>query len=233
MAAVSQPPRAAAPSPQALTRIVVRPLASPLPLGFFAFGIGLVLLSAMDTHVIPASESRRVALTLLTFVAPLEIAAAVLAFLSRDTAGGTTLGLFGATWVTLSVSLLLGGAGGHSMTTAVFTFAEALILLMLAVAAISAKPFFTVLLGLATVRSVLFGVVQLGLWPKLEVVAGIVGWVTVAIAFYGGIALLLEDLNKKSVLPLFRKKAAAKAIEGELADQLRDVEREAGVREQL
>ena len=47
---------------EGMTRIVLRPLASPLPLAFFAFGAGSLMLSGLQLGLIPASETRSVAL---------------------------------------------------------------------------------------------------------------------------------------------------------------------------
>jgi succinate-acetate transporter protein len=83
---------------ESLTRITLRPFGTPLPLGFLAFGTGVMLLTAFDAHWIPYSEQKLVGALALGFVVPLEIMASVFAFLARDTAGGTAMGLFGATW---------------------------------------------------------------------------------------------------------------------------------------
>jgi succinate-acetate transporter protein len=40
-----------------MTHIMVRPLGSPLPLGCFAFGVGTVLLAALELKWVPARES--------------------------------------------------------------------------------------------------------------------------------------------------------------------------------
>ena len=45
-----------------MTRITLRPLASPLPLAFFAFGVGSILHSAFQFGVVPPDESRNMAL---------------------------------------------------------------------------------------------------------------------------------------------------------------------------
>lgn len=37
-------------TPKQVTRIVLRPVASSLPLGFFAFGMGTILLTAAELH---------------------------------------------------------------------------------------------------------------------------------------------------------------------------------------
>ena len=76
-----------------LTRIVLRPLASPLPLGFFAFGIGSILQSGLQFGLLPQSEVQNLALIFGALVFPLELLAAILAFPSRETAGATVLSI--------------------------------------------------------------------------------------------------------------------------------------------
>ena len=51
-------------APPDITRIVLRPLASSLPLGFFAFGVGSVLLTALELKWVPLAEGA----TLMTMV---------------------------------------------------------------------------------------------------------------------------------------------------------------------
>ncbi len=53
------------------------------------------------------------------------------------------------------------------------------------------------------------------------------------IALYGGLALGLEDLQGKPVLPIGRRGGARRAFEGELGEQVGPIESEAGVRKQL
>ena len=53
-----------------MTRIVLRPLASPLPLAFFAFGAGSPMLSGLQLGMIPTSETRSVAIVRAAFVFP-------------------------------------------------------------------------------------------------------------------------------------------------------------------
>jgi hypothetical protein len=47
------------PRPELQTRITLRPVGSSLPLGFFSFGIGMLLLGCSATGWIPARNSRR------------------------------------------------------------------------------------------------------------------------------------------------------------------------------
>jgi uncharacterized protein len=82
-------------------------------------------------------------------------------------------------------------------------------------------------------RFVLSGLYELTSQSGVERAAGIVGLVLVGVAAYVGVASLLEDNAKKSVLPLGRRGRERAAIDDGLDAQLHDLETEAGVREQL
>jgi hypothetical protein len=94
--------------------VTVRPLGSVLPLGILTFGIGAAVTAALSLGWLPVSESRSAYMVLLTFVVPIQAIAAVFAFLSRDTPGGTILSLYGATWAALAVAGLTHPAGTTS-----------------------------------------------------------------------------------------------------------------------
>jgi hypothetical protein len=46
-------------TPEAMTRIVLRPVASSLPLGFLAFGVGTILLTALELKWVPPARPPR------------------------------------------------------------------------------------------------------------------------------------------------------------------------------
>jgi len=50
---------------------------------------------------------------------------------------------------------------------------------------------------------------------------------------YGGLAFLLEDVQRRQVLPVFRRGSSRESIEGDLHAQLRELADEAGVRKTL
>lgn len=81
------------------TRIFLRPLASPVPLAFFAFGVGSFLQSTLQLGWVSQDEVRDVALILGAFVFPVELVAAIFAFLARETLGSTVLGVFSFAWL--------------------------------------------------------------------------------------------------------------------------------------
>ena len=89
------------------------------------------------------------------------------------------------------------------------------------------------LIGVACARFVLNGAYELTGSKTVEHVSGYVGLVLAAVAGYGGLAFLLEDVRQETVLPLFRRGASKESIEGDLNDQLRGLAQEAGVRQAL
>jgi uncharacterized protein len=218
-----EPPRAA---------IVLRPIGSGLPLGFFSFGIGMLILGCQATGWIPVAEQHDGGMLLMSFVFPLELVATVFAFLARDTLGATTLGLFTTSWLALGWSELASTPGKTSVTLGVYLFGFAVAVLLIAGLSTAGKPFFSVLLTVAATRMVLSGAYEAGAGKELYRVSGGFGIALAALAMYGGIALGFEDAQQREVLPLFRRGAAAESFEG-LDRQLERLEAEPGVRQQL
>jgi succinate-acetate transporter protein len=77
------------------------------------------------------------------------------------------------------------------------------------------------------------GVFHLSASPGWEDAAGVIGLLLCALALYTALALVLEDVQRKPVLPLLRRGAGRDSLEGNLVEQLARLEREAGIREQL
>ncbi|MFY4718289.1 acetate uptake transporter family protein [Streptomyces sp. LaBMicrA B280] len=226
-------PRSGPPRPEALTRIMLRPLASSLPLGFFAFGTGSVLLSAEQLHWVPMAQTAALMLLILVFAVPLELLAGTLAFLARDGGAACALCVLGATWAGTALVTLLGPPGPRNPALAVFVLAVAPLMLLLFVAALPGKPLFGVLLLIGACRFALTGAYDAGGGPALRTAAGWLGVLLAAFALYGGFALLLEDTAQRTILPLGRRGRARTSLQGDLATQLEQAEREAGVRRQL
>jgi hypothetical protein len=214
------------------TRIVLRPVGSGLPLGFFAFGIGMLLLACSAIGWIPVSEQKQVGMMLMSFVFPLELVATIFAFLARDTAGATTLGLFTTSWLALGWVDHSSPPGSTSVTVGIYLFGFATAAFLLALMSIPAKPFFTLLLLGSVARMVLSGIYETGGSHELYKVSGGIALGLAALAMYGGSALSLEDARQREVLPLFRRGPAETAFQGYEA-QLQRLEAEPGVRQQL
>lgn len=218
---------------QEITRIVVRPVGSSLPVGFFAFGTGTVLLAAVELKWIGPPEKMALISVVLAFVAPLELLAAVFAFFSRDTGAATAMAIFGSGWIALSLYFLNAGMQAKTTTFGIFLIMDSLAILALGIASYAGKPLLSLILLIAAARFLLVACVQFGAGASVALASGAVGLLTGVFAVYGGLALLLEDVKQKTVLPMFRRRSAKAALEGGLEDQLDRIAREAGVRQQL
>lgn len=94
-----------------LTRIVLRPIASRIPLGLLAFGVATVLLSLEQLGVLTESRRAEIDLVILVLVFPPEILCAVLAFLARETMAAAGIACMGFVWpATVVAGPVNGGA---------------------------------------------------------------------------------------------------------------------------
>ncbi|MFF7355809.1 MULTISPECIES: GPR1/FUN34/YaaH family transporter [Streptomyces] len=221
------------PRPEALTRIMLRPLASSLPLGFFAFGTGSILLTAAQLQWVPLAQTRPLMLLVLVFVVPLQLLSAVFAFPARDSGAACGLSVLGCAWAGTALVTLSGPPGRPSPALAVFLLSLTPLMLVLGAAAVLGKPLFSVLLLIGACRFALTGVYEAGGAVVLRTAAGWTGVALAVFALYAGFALLLEDSAQRTVLPLGRRGRARTSLQGDLGRQLDQAEREAGVRRQL
>lgn len=213
------------------TRIMLRPLGNALPLGFFAFGAGVILMSAVELHWVQPPDARNVPLVLLAFVAPSELLACILAFLARDTAAATTMGIFALSWIPQSL-VMMRQASVPSHAVGIFLAMMSVFIAALAITAYGSKPLLSVILGVTFLRTSAAAAVQLGI-AGLNSTAAVLGIVVTVFSIYGGLAFLLEDAKQTDILPLFRRGPAKKAAEGDLKDQVVTMPNKPGVRRQL
>jgi hypothetical protein len=222
------------PTPEAMTRIVLRPVASSLPLGFLAFGTGSILLTALELHWVPPAQGSTLMVMVLAFVAPLQALAGLFAFLARDSGAATALTMLGAAWAATALTVLRLPAGGTSTSLGIFLITLATMMLVLSAGALRSKPLFGVLLLLGACRFLLTGLYEAAIGGMgLEQASGWLGVPLVAFSLYGGLALLLEDGAQHTVLPLGRRGRARTSMEGDLSHQIEQAESEPGIRRQL
>src|SRR5919201_5423196 len=115
-------------------RVVVRPYGSPIPLGFFAFGIGMFMYATLDLGWAKPADQLTVGLLLAVFVAPLQLIATIFGFLARDAGSATTLGLFSGSWLAGGVILATGKPGVLNSALAYFLIAFTILIGALAIA---------------------------------------------------------------------------------------------------
>jgi len=166
-------------------------------------------------------------------VFPLETIAVVIAFLARDTFGATGLGMFSTSWLAFGLAELTSPAGQLSRSVGLMDFGFGFAIIVLAAAAFMGKPLIGTVMSLAAVRVVFAGVHEFGGPSALWTAAGWLGVAIFALAVYGGLAFLLEDVLQQEVLPVFRIGTSRHSVEGDLHEQLRGIGREAGVRHTL
>lgn len=221
-------------TPESITRIMLRPVASGLPLGFLAFGTGTILLTALELQWVPTAQGSTLVVMVLAFVAPLELLAGVFAFLARDSGAATALSTLGAAWVATSLTVLRTPPGATSVSLGIFLLTLAAMMLVLSAGALRSKPLFGVLLQAGACRFVLTGLYQTAAGgTSLEQASGWIGLPLAVFSIYGALALLLEDGAQRTVLPLGRRGRARTSIEGDLGHQIEQAESEPGIRRQL
>lgn len=219
--------------PPALARVVVRPIANPLPVGFLALAVATFVVSGLELGWIGQDEKAQVALVLLGGVFPLQLLSAAFGFLSRDVAAPTAMGILAGTWFGVGAILLASPPGATSDTLGLLLLVSAIALLCPAVTAAAGKLVVAAVLAVTVLRFAVTGVYQLTDVSAWQTLAGVVGLAVAAVALYASLALALEDEKRRTVLPTFRRGAGRAAIAESLEAELGEVHHEAGVREQL
>jgi uncharacterized protein len=215
---------------RAMTRIVLRPIGSPLPVGFFTVAIDNVLVSTLQWGQLPPPDRRAVALIVLpAFV--VQVIVGIFALGARDSSAATLMLSFATTWLVDTLVLYLYPPGATAALGIFYIVFAVFISLMLAAALL--KRALAAVLAVAAPRFLIAGVAEITGNQALSKAAAVLGFLLAAVAMYTAFALLLEDSRHREVLPIGRQGAARAATHGTLAGQLRDIEREAGVRRTL
>ncbi|MFD9483282.1 GPR1/FUN34/YaaH family transporter [Streptomyces sp. NPDC059991] len=224
------PGRRFEPDLRSMTRINLRPIASPMPLGFFTVAIASAMTGCLQLGLFEPEARKAVALCVLPAFA-LQLLVSILAFGARDVIAATLMGVFAGSWLAYSLVMVSGAADGlrvlgvfnlvflcfGALMTAVTRPKRALWLVLVA-----SLPRWT-----ATGLSGLTGA------EWLTRTSGALGLLVALVAMYAAFALMLEDMRSEEVLPIGRSGPAHAAVEGDLAVQLRNLERHAGVRRTL
>jgi uncharacterized protein len=221
-----------APTPTHATRVVLRPLASPLPLGFLALAVATVAFATVQLGWIPQSQGHTVALGVLVLTVPLQFLAAVMGFLARDPVAATGMGILSGTWAAACLATLTSPPGAASEGLGVILLMSAGCLLVPAAAARHKAIPALVILTSAT-RFAVTGIAEIDGGTTWMHAAGWVGIALAVLSVYAALALELEGSESRTVLPLGRTGASKKAVDSPLADQVEKVATEPGVRQQL
>lgn len=203
------------------TRIFLRPIGNPLPLGFLALACGSLVVTGLQLGWLTETEGHNVALILLAFVFPLQLVTSVFGYLARDVVAGTGMGLLAGIWLSIALVMLGAAPGATSDALGLFLLIAAVAMMVPAAAASTGKLVPAAVLTGAALRFATTGIYELTASASWQDVAGVVGLVPCALGLYAALALTLEDALSETVLPLGRRTPAQGPM------------REAGVREQL
>ena len=214
-------------------RIDLRPMASPMPMGFIGLAAATLVLSSFNLGLVPTSEAHTVALVMITFVFPLQGSAAIFGMLTRDGVAATAMAILSGTWLTVGLVMLTSPAGSTSDALGVLLIVSAICMLLPALGASLGKLVVTVVLSTAALRLATSAIYQLTASTTWQTITGWIGVILFLFAVYAALASLLENVQGRTVLPMGRRRKGRMAVEGGLTEQVIDVTHEPGVRAQL
>lgn len=95
-------------------RIVLRPVATPLPLGFLGLFVATLSFASLQLGWIADRQGSTIALAVLGLTVPVQLLASVFGFLARDPVAGTGMGVLAGTWAAAGLATLTSPPGANS-----------------------------------------------------------------------------------------------------------------------
>ena len=218
---------------EAMARVFLRPIASPLALGFLALAAGTFAMAGLELSWISPAQAPAAGLAVLGFTVPLQVASFLYGFLARDSAAATGMGLQAGGWLAIGLITHASPPGRVSGGLGLILLGAGTALLVPALTAAQTKPLAGAVMALTSVRFFLTAAYELSAAPGWKTAAGIAGLVLAVVALYAGLAFEVEDSGKKAVLPTLRRGRARRAFTGDLAEQATGAVHDAGVRQRL
>jgi uncharacterized protein len=213
--------------------IQLRPIGTPIALGFFGLAAATFVLSSLQLEWVSATEGRDVAFVLVGFAFLAQGAAAVFSFLARDGTTATAMALLGLSWLVIGLVMLTSPPGSTSQALGMFLLFTATAIALTGLTTSISKVVPGLVFLIAAVRFALVAIYQLDGSDGWQHAAGIAGLVLFAFAMYAAWAAELEDAMGKPILPLGRRRRAKTAMYGGLLEQVKEVPHQPGVRAQL
>jgi succinate-acetate transporter protein len=192
-------------------RVVLRPLGTPLPLGFLGLTVATGAFAAVQLGWVAADQGRFAAYAALLFTAPVQLLASVLGFFARDPVAGTGMGILAGTWAAFAVATLTSPPGALSPGVGALLVLAALALLVPAAAAMR-KLVVAGVIALSALRFLLTGVAMTTGDHGWLTAAGWSGIVLAAVSLYAALALELEGAQRREVLPVLRRGTGAEDV---------------------
>src|SRR5215211_1746340 len=203
--------------------IVVRPIGAPMSIGFFGLAAATFALSGLQLGWVDQGEAKKVALVLLAFAFPAQLAAGIFSFLARDGIAGTAMLVLGFSWVVVAAVLWRSTPGSTSDVLGLFLIFACVVMVLCATTAALSKLVPAAVFVLASLRFGLAGVYELSSHHVWEDASGVAGGALFGLALYTGWATAIEDAQGHTVLPLGRHGKGKLAIHGSLLEQVKEV----------
>lgn len=212
-------------------QIFLRPLASPVALGFAALAMTTFILAGLDIGWIDQPERHTTGIIMLATGPLLFFLTSVIGFLARDAVVATGMGILCAGWSAIAISMITGAPGSVSDALGTLILMGAATLLVVVFTAMQSKAVAAVVMGTTAVRWALTGIYELSGVRGWQIAAGAVGILLAGLALYAALSYEMEDVKRRAVLPTGRRHVAEDAMEGRIHTER--LPTEAGVREQL
>lgn len=214
-------------------RVVLRPIATPVPLGFLGLVVATSVLACFNLGWVPTGEQHQVAIVLISFGFPLQALATIFCLLGRDAPAAAGIGVQAGSWLAIGLLTLTGAPGSRSQTLGVLLFAAAGALLPSALTSAMGKVVPALVMGATALRFVLTGVYEKFGGTGWEHAAGWEGIALATIALYAALAIDLEAAARRTLLPVGRRGRGRRALEPGIAEDVDALGKEPGVRQQL
>ena len=188
-----------------VTRVTLRPIGSPLPLGFLALAVGTFALAGLQLSWVGAAQQATVGLAVLAFVVPLQLISTAYGFLARDSAAGTGMGVQAGSWLAIGLVTFVSPPGSVSGGLGLVLLGAATVLLIPVTAASLSKLLAGLVMAGTSVRFFLTAAYELSASAAWEHAAGVTGLALAALALYAAMAFELEDTRGQTLLPTGRR----------------------------
>jgi uncharacterized protein len=215
------------------SQVVLRPVASPLPLGLLALAVATFSMAGVQLSWIAPGLSPTVGLLVLVFAVPLQAVSSFFGFLARDAAASTGMALQAAGWLVIGLGTYIGRPAQPSPALGLVLLGAATVLLIPVITAARGKVLASAVMAMTSLRFYLTAGAEFTASPAWRTAAAVVGLVLAASALYAGLAFELEDSARITVLPTLRRREAETAMTGDASAEISGVEHEAGVRRTL
>ena len=169
------------PDAQAMTRIVLRPIGSPLPLGYFTVAIDNVLVSTLQWGLLPAADRRAVALIVFpAFI--VQAIVGIFAIGARDSIAATLMLSFATTWL-VDALVLYANPPGAGAALGIFYVVFAVFISFMLASALLKRALAAVLL-VAAPRFLIAGLANLTGNQMLAQAGAVLGFLLATVALY-------------------------------------------------